>query len=91
MRGPVSTRTEERAVNIPFNVTESGVRGAPAGTPIRLDALRQGDRILAVVKHNAAEGVLEGLDPAAFTVEGCSVRSDVLDTAGCYLAIVHGR
>ena len=85
-------------MKIPFNISEGGGRGAPAGAPIsnvgpsgRPGGWQNGE-LLAVVKFNTERGVVEGLDPAAFyTCSDGSICSDTIDTDGFMLRVVYTR
>ncbi len=85
-------------MKLPFNVVESGGRGAPAGTLIpnvgpsgRPGGWLNGS-ILAVVAFNVERGVVEGLDPAAFTANpDGSITSETLDTSGLTLRVLYTR
>lgn len=85
-------------MNIPFNITEGGGSGAPAGAPIRNvgPTGRPGGwcngHILAVVRFNTEKGLVEGLDPAAFgTRPDGSIVSETIDTEGFMLRVVYTR
>ena len=80
-------------MKLPFNHGEFGAPGAPPGTPIPLGTTELGlKQIVAVVKYDVGTAVLQGLDPAAFSIcpDGRSIVSD-LDTDDCKLRVIGCR
>lgn len=75
-------------MHIPFYTAKASVRGAEAETAIPVGGIRAVDKLLAVIKHDAAEGIVEGLDPAAFTVADGAIEAATLDTSGFHLALM---
>lgn len=67
--------------DVPFATSEASARGQPAGDAIRLDGIRAGNRVLAVVEHDAARGHIRAHDPNAFEVADGELVGDV-DTDG---------
>lgn len=78
-------------LNLPFNQSEGTGTGAPAGTPIKISGLKAHHRLLAVVKHDASHGVVEGLDPNGFEVRDGAVASQGIDTEGFSVAVLYLR
>lgn len=62
---------------IPFPTSEANAIGAPAGDPIRLDGIRPGSRLLALVEYDVSGGHLRALNPHAFEVEDGAIVGDV--------------
>lgn len=69
-------------LGIPFSQAMGSAQGASPGSPILYGGIRTDCRLLAVVKHNAAVGLVEGLDVSAFTVGAGSISSATVDTSG---------
>jgi len=73
---------------LPFAQGHASVRGVGAGVSLPVPAIRAGDTLLAVVKHNAATGVCVGLDVSAFVVSNGAIQSASLATTGHYVAVL---
>ena len=74
---------------LPFRQSEVGAVGAAAGAPIVVNGIRTGNVLLAVIKHNAATGVVLGLDPSDFVVSNNAIQSASVSTAGHMVAVLY--
>jgi hypothetical protein len=76
------------ALGIPFEQGAVGTKGAAANNPITVPGIRAGNKLLAVIKHDANQGVIAGLDVSAFVVSNGQIQSASVSTAGFYVNVV---
>jgi hypothetical protein len=75
-------------IGVPFEQGAVGTKGAATGNPITVPGIRAGNKLLAVVKHDANQGIIAGLDVSAFVVSNGQIQSASVNTAGFNLSIV---
>lgn len=73
---------------IPFNLSIGGAIGDADGDPIPVGGIKESDYLVAVIRHDASAGEIEGLDITDFTVTDGNIEAATIDTTGYQLAVI---
>jgi len=74
---------------LPFDHTIITATGIAANNPIVVPNIRADSVLLAVIMHDAANGVVEGLDPSDFTPGAGVIESTTVTTADHLVTVIY--
>jgi len=75
---------------IPFNLSGGTAAGDAATEEIPLGGIKEEDYIVAVIRHDASAGEIEGLDVTDFSISegGDGITAATIDTSGYSLYVL---
>ena len=74
---------------LPFDHSIYGTEGTANNNPISVPGIKATSQLLAVIAHDAASGVITGLDPSAFVVSEGEIESATEDTSGMIVTVIY--